>query len=85
MLSAAAGAPTFLSARKLAPTRPMAAGLALGLASGAIAATAYGVLHCPEATAAFVATWYSLGVLFAAGLGAVVGRWLMRWSTGAAA
>lgn len=79
MLSAAAGAPTFLSARKLAPTRPVAAGLALGLASGAIAATAYGVLHCPEATAAFVATWYSLGIAGAGAVGALAGRYALRW------
>lgn len=68
----------FLAARRLAPTRPMQAGAAAGLLTGAVAATAYG-LHCPEATAAFVATWYTLGMAAAAGLGAVVGRFVLRW------
>ncbi|WP_420470993.1 NrsF family protein [Brevundimonas sp. FT23042] len=79
MLSLAAGAPTFLSARRLAPTRPAQAGLALGLAAGGIAATAYGVLHCPEATAAFVATWYTLGIAAAGAVGALAGRFALRW------
>ncbi len=69
----------FLSARKLAPTRPSAAGAALGAATGAIAATAYGLLHCPESTAAFVATWYTLGVAAAGLIGAAVGRYALRW------
>jgi hypothetical protein len=68
----------FLSARRLAPTRPTAAGAALGLATGAVAATAYG-LHCTEATAAFVATWYTLGVATAGLIGAVIGRFALRW------
>lgn len=68
----------FLAARRLAPTRPMQAGAAAGLLTGAVAATAYG-LHCPEATAAFVATWYTLGMALAAALGAVIGRFALRW------
>lgn len=68
----------FLAARRLAPTRPMQAGAAAGLLTGAVAATAYG-LHCPEATAAFVATWYTMGMAIAAGLGAVIGRFALRW------
>lgn len=68
----------FLAARRLAPTRPMQAGAATGLLTGALAATAYG-FHCPEATAAFVATWYTLGMAAAAALGAVVGRFALRW------
>lgn len=68
----------FLAARRLAPTRPMQAGAAAGLLTGAVAATAYG-LHCPEATAAFVAVWYTLGMAAAAGFGAVIGRFALRW------
>lgn len=68
----------FLAARRLAPTRPMQAGAAAGLLTGAVAATAYG-LHCPEATAAFVATWYTLGMAAAAAVGAVIGRFALRW------
>lgn len=79
LISAAAAPLVFLSARRLAPTRPSVAGLALGVATGGIAATAYGLLHCPEATAAFVATWYTLGVAAAGAIGAVVGRFALRW------
>lgn len=68
----------WLSARGLAPTRPMLSGAALGAATGGMAATAYG-LHCPEATAAFVATWYTLGIAAAAVLGALLGRYALRW------
>jgi hypothetical protein len=66
------------SFRELAPTRLRAAGAAAGLAAGAWAATLY-CLHCPETSAIFVLTWYSLGILLAAGTGAVLGPRLMRW------
>jgi hypothetical protein len=66
------------SFRKLAPTRLRAAGAAAGLASGAWAATLY-CLHCPETSALFVLTWYSLGIILAAGTGAVLGPRLLRW------
>lgn len=66
------------SFRALAPTRLTAAGAASGLASGACAATIYG-LHCPEVSATFVLIWYSLGMGLAAGLGALVGPKLLRW------
>lgn len=79
LVSAFSAPLVFLSARRLAPTRPAAAGLALGLAAGGFAATAYGLLHCGEATAAFVATWYTLGVAAAGLVGAAVGRVALRW------
>jgi hypothetical protein len=66
------------SFRKLAPTRLRAAGAVAGLAAGAWAATIY-CLHCPEVSAMFVLTWYSLGILLAAGGGALLGPRLMRW------
>ncbi|TPG52170.1 DUF1109 domain-containing protein [Sphingomonas glacialis] len=66
------------SFRKLAPTRLRAAGAAAGLAAGAFAATVYCV-HCPEVSAIFVLTWYSLGILLAASLGALLGPRLLRW------
>ena len=49
------------------------------MASGGIAATAYGILPCPESTVAFVATWYTLGVAAAGLIGAVAGRFALRW------
>lgn len=66
------------SFRRLAPTQLRAAGAAAGLAAGAWAAMIY-CLHCPEMSAIFVLTWYSLGILLAAGLGALLGPRLLRW------
>lgn len=66
------------SFRRLAPTRLRLAGATAGLASGAFAATLY-CLHCPEVSAVFVLTWYSLGILLAAAAGALLGPRLMRW------
>lgn len=66
------------SFRRLAPTRLRAAGAAAGLAAGAFAATVY-CLHCPEVSAIFVLTWYSLGIMLAATLGALLGPRLLRW------
>lgn len=78
----ALSAPIFVgllwSFRKLAPTRLRAAGAAAGLSAGAFAATIY-CLHCPEVSAIFVLTWYSLGILLAAAIGALVGPRLLRW------
>lgn len=78
----ALSAPIFVgllwSFRRLAPTRLRAAGAAAGLAAGAFAATIY-CLHCPEVSAIFVLTWYSLGILLAASIGALVGPRLLRW------
>ena len=66
------------SFRRLAPTQLRAAGAAAGLAAGAWAATIY-CLHCPEVSAIFVLTWYSLGILLAASFGALLGPRLLRW------
>lgn len=66
------------SFRRLAPTRLHAAGAAAGLAAGAWAATLY-CLHCPEVSAIFVLTWYTLGMALAAGVGAVLGPYVLRW------
>lgn len=64
--------------RRLAPTRPALTGAAAGFVAGALAATLYG-LHCPEQAAAFVATWYTLGIAAATVLGAITGGRLLRW------
>lgn len=74
--------PAFVSVtwamKGLAPTRPHLAGFAAGLFSGAIAALVY-CLHCPEIEAPFIGFWYVLGMLLPAGVGAVLGRALLRW------
>ena len=66
------------SFRRLAPTRLRLAGAAAGLAAGAWSATLY-CLHCPEVSALFVLTWYSLGIALAAAAGALLGPSLLRW------
>jgi hypothetical protein len=75
-------APIFIgllwSFRRLAPTRLRAAGAAAGFAAGAWAATLY-CLHCPEVSAIFVLTWYTLGMALAAGVGALLGPRFLRW------
>ncbi len=64
--------------RGLAPPRPRRAGAAAGLVAGAAGSAAYAI-GCPEPSVAFVAVWYSAGVLAAAGLGALLGPRLLRW------
>jgi hypothetical protein len=64
--------------RGLAPTRPVVAGFAAGLFAGAIGACAY-ALACDEASPAFVAAWYTLGVLASGALGAALGSRVLRW------
>lgn len=66
------------SFRKLAPTRLRAAGATAGLTAGAFAASVY-CLHCPEVSAIFVLTWYSLGILLVTLIGALLGPRLLRW------
>jgi hypothetical protein len=78
MLSAPIFTGLLWSFRRMAPTRLRAAGAAAGLAAGAWAATLY-CLHCPEVSALFVLTWYTLGIGIAATLGALLGPRLLRW------
>lgn len=66
------------SFRSFAPTRLRAAGAVVGLAASASAATLY-CLHCPEVSAAFVLTWYTLGFILAAAAGALVAPLVLRW------
>jgi len=68
----------FWSLRGLAPTRPRIAGLAGGLLAGAAGAFIY-AFHCDESAAAFVALWYTIGIVAVGALGALLGRILLRW------
>ena len=67
-----------LALRAMAPTRLTRAGLAAGLLAGGLGASVY-ALWCRETTAAFVAVWYTLGVLACGGIGALLGPLLLRW------
>lgn len=64
--------------RRLAPTRPLAAGAAAGLLAGAAGTMVY-ALHCPETGLPFVALWYTAGILLTTALGAALGRFALRW------
>lgn len=69
---------TMLIVRGLAPTNLTLAGLAVGLLSGGAGAWVY-AFHCGENGLPFLAIWYTLGVLVVAALGALLGRFLLRW------
>ncbi len=66
------------SFRRLAPTQLALAGTSAGVAAGAWGATLY-CLHCPETSALFVLTWYSLGIAGPALVGWLLGPRLLRW------
>jgi hypothetical protein len=61
-----------------APARPAAAGAIAGLLSAGIAATLY-ASHCTDDSPLFVATWYTLAAGIVAGLGALIGRRVLRY------
>jgi hypothetical protein len=67
-----------LTMRHLAPRSPTLAGSAAGLLAGGLGAAVY-ALYCGETGMLFMAVWYSLGIALTAALGALAGRWLLRW------
>jgi hypothetical protein len=77
-LSLPALAASLWAVRGLAPTRPRAAGFAAGLLAGSVGAFGYS-LSCPEASPAFVAVWYTLGIFLAGAVGAALGPRVLRW------
>ena len=78
MLSVPTFVAVFWALKGFAPTRLRLAGGAAGLAAGALGAVVYSI-HCPEMGAPFLGSWYLLGVLLPAAVGAVVGPRLLRW------
>ena len=78
LLSAPMLAAGIWAMRGLAPTNQTLAGAALGLFSGALGASIYG-LHCPELAPPFLAIWYVVGILMPTLLGSALGRPLLRW------
>ncbi len=77
-LSLPALAAALWAVRGLAPTRLRAAGFAAGLLAGAVGAAGY-ALSCQEASPAFIAVWYSLGIGATGLLGALLGPRVLRW------
>ena len=64
--------------RRLAPANPTLAGFAAGIMAGGTGAWVYS-FACAESGMMFVALWYTLGIVIVGGLGAVLGRFLLRW------
>jgi hypothetical protein len=71
-------AATFWALRRLAPTRLTLAGAGAGLFAGAVGALVY-CFRCTEGAAPFIAVWYTLGIALTTGIGAFLGRPLLRW------
>jgi hypothetical protein len=74
--------PVFIGAlwamKGLAPTRLRLAGAAAGLLAGSLSANVY-ALHCTEMGAPFLGTWYVIGMLIPAAVGAAIGPRVLRW------
>lgn len=64
--------------RRLAPANPTLAGFAAGIMAGGTGAWIYS-FACAENGMMFVALWYTLGIVIVGTLGAVLGRFLLRW------
>lgn len=64
--------------RRFAPTQQRLVGFSAGLLAGAVAVLVYSI-HCTESAAAFVAAWYSAGMLLPALLGLAIGPRVLRW------
>ncbi|MBN9310285.1 DUF1109 domain-containing protein [Devosia sp.] len=71
-------AATVWAMRRAAPTNLPLAGFAAGLFAGGAATWVY-AFHCTESGMPFITIWYTTGILAAAVLGAIVGRWALRW------
>ncbi|MCQ4160977.1 DUF1109 domain-containing protein [Roseomonas sp. GC11] len=67
-----------LALRQGAPIRPGLSGALAGLAAGGMGAAFY-ALHCIDDSPLFLVVWYGLGIGFVALLGAVLGRYWLRW------
>jgi hypothetical protein len=67
-----------IALRQGAPTRPALTGAVAGLAAAGIAASFYAT-HCQNDSPLFLAAWYLIATAIVAGLGALIGSWLLRW------
>lgn len=71
-------AAAILAMRTGAPASPLVAGAAVGRLAAATAAALY-ALHCFDDSPLFVATWYSLATIPTIAVGALAGRYMLRW------
>lgn len=68
----------FWAARAFAPTNTKAAGGAIGLAAGGLAATIYS-FRCVETGACFIALWYTAAIALVGITGMLLGPRVLRW------
>jgi hypothetical protein len=78
LLSLAPAACLLFALRRGAPARPGFAGAIAGLVAGAFGASLY-ALTCPDDSALFVATWYTIAIAVVTAVSALVGRRMLRW------
>ena len=78
LLAVAPAACLLVALRRGAPARPALAGGMAGLLSGAVGATLY-ALTCPDDSALFVATWYSIAIVAVTAASAYLGSRILRW------
>ncbi|MFN4209801.1 MAG: NrsF family protein [Devosia sp.] len=69
---------SIIALRRMAPANPTLAGFAAGIMAGGAGAWVYS-FACAENGMMFLALWYTLGILIVGVLGAVLGRFLLRW------
>lgn len=78
LLAIAPAACLLAALRRGAPARPALAGGIAGLLAGAVGATLY-ALTCPDDSALFVATWYSIAIVAVTAASAYLGSRILRW------
>ncbi len=78
LIAAPGAALMFWAARKYAPTRLGVAGAAIGAFAAAVSIVAYS-WFCQADSVAYVGLWYLSAIALCAGLGAFLGRWVLRW------
>ena len=78
LLSLAPAACLLMALRRGAPSRPACAGAIAGVLSGAVGATLY-ALTCPDDSALFVVTWYSIAIIAVTAASTYIGSRILRW------
>lgn len=64
--------------RRMAPASPSFAGFAAGIMAGGTGAWVYS-FACAETGIMFLMLWYTLAVIIVGGIGAILGRFVLRW------
>jgi hypothetical protein len=78
LFSAAPLAALLYALRSGAPDSPALGGAVAGLCAGGLGAAVYAT-HCTEDSALFLALWYVIGISAVTVIGAILGRFALRW------